>query len=124
MYQQLRAATVGKNSNKKVKVFEDNDRVWKKGAVWKQVNNIDIIKMPPRSPDLNPLDFSLNTVMNKLLLQQDKKLKEKRVSNKAYVRRIEKTADSRKMLLATRAAIDSMKKRMKLVADSGGELLP
>lgn len=123
MYRMLRDATVGPSSSKSIDIFEDNDPVWKKDEGWKRENKIVTCKVPARSPDLNPLDFSINHAMDRLLLQQDKKIGNARISNASYCGRIEKTARSRKMLSICRNAINSMRRRLQRVVDGDGELL-
>ena len=61
--------------------------------------------------------------MDRMLMEQDRKLKGARTSTKEYDERIIKISKSKKMASLVRRAVSSMPRRLKKVAQSGGELL-
>ena len=77
------------------KVLEDNDPTgYKSGAGMsaKCACNIDVFEIPCRSPDLNPLDYSIWAEVNKRMREQERNWKSKRETRDQYVARLKKTA--------------------------------
>ncbi len=80
----------------KFRVLEDNDPSGyksTKGKDAKAAAGIQELSLPKRSPDLNPLDFSLWAQVNKLMRQQEQSWpKSKRETRAAYAARLRSTA--------------------------------
>jgi len=78
------------------RVLEDNDPSGyksSKGMTAKASAGITTLDLPKRSPDLNPLDFSLWAEVNKRMRQTEAKWpKGKRETRHAYLGRLKRTA--------------------------------
>ena len=78
------------------KVLEDNDPTGYKsgaGVAAKRASKIDVFEMPCRSPDLNPLDYSIWSELNKRMRAQERTWKTKKESRDQYVARLKRTAE-------------------------------
>ena len=77
-------------------VMEDNDPSGyksRKAVAAKEVAGIRTISLPPRSPDLNPLDYSIWAEINKRMRLQEKKWPaSKREDRQDYLDRLRRTA--------------------------------
>ena len=77
------------------KVLEDNDPTGYKsgaGVAAKRDRNIDVFEIPCRSPDLNPLDYSIWAEVNKRMRAQERTWKTKTETRDEYVARLKRTA--------------------------------
>ena len=78
------------------KVMEDNDPTGYKstaGKAAKTAANISVVEMPPRSPDLNPLNYSIWAEINrKMRLQEARWPKSKKETRRAFLARLRRTA--------------------------------
>ena len=78
------------------RVIEDNDPSGYKsrlGNAAKAASSITAMSLPPRSPDLNPLDFSFWSEVNRKMREQERDWpKCKRESRVAFLARLRKTA--------------------------------
>ena len=75
------------------KSIEDNDPCHKtKGnEAAKKSMGIEPIGLPPRSPDISPLDYSVWGEVLRLLRTQEENMEEKKESQKQFVARLQKT---------------------------------
>ena len=80
------------------RVMEDNDPTdYKSSAAVsaKSAANIRVVEMPPRSPDLNPLDYSVWSEINRKMHPQEARWpKSKKEARKAFLARLRRTAMS------------------------------
>ena len=78
------------------RVLEDNDPTGYKsrmGHKAKKDVNISAFSLPPRSPDLNPLDYTIWAEVNRRMRAQEKKWKAEKTETRAqYLRRLRRTA--------------------------------
>ena len=77
------------------KVLEDNDPTGYKsgaGVAAKRASKIDVFEIPCRSPDLNPLDYSIWAEVNKRMREQERNWKKKKETRDQYVARLKTTA--------------------------------
>ena len=83
-------------SAKSYRILEDNDPTGyksRRGEQAKKDANIVPIPLPPRSPDFNPLDYSLWADLNRRMRAQEKAWpKIKRETRKQYLARLKRTA--------------------------------
>lgn len=111
---------------KKWEVLEDNDPAGYKStaAVNKKAElGLDVMELPPRSPDLNTLDYSVWAEISKRLRQQEAKFpKNKRESQDDFLKRLRATALGLPTSLVT-AAVKSMHRRCNQIADAKGFLI-
>ena len=78
------------------KVLEDNDPTGYKsgaGVEAKRASKIHVFEIPCRSPDLNPLDYSIWAEVNKRMRAQERNWKNKKESRTQYVARLQRTAE-------------------------------
>ena len=83
-------------------VLEDNDPTgYKSGAGMsaKRDCKIDVFKIPCRSPDLNPLDYSIWAEVNKRMREQERNWTSKKETRDQYVARLKKTAQDLEQVL-------------------------
>ena len=77
-------------------VMEDNDPSGyksRKGVAAKEAAGIRTIFLPPRSPDLNPLDYSIRAEINKRMRTQEKKWPASKTEDRQdYLDRLRRTA--------------------------------
>ena len=109
------------------RVMEDNDPTGyksSKGMAAKAATGIATLDLPKRSPDLNPLDFSLWAAVNKKMRQTEAKWpKVQRETRQAYLARLRRTAVS---LSADyiRKIVGAMSGRVQQVLDARGHFFP
>ena len=120
----LKKALVKAYPNKrKHLVLEDNDPTGyrsNKGIKAKDENRIAVFEIPPRSPDLSLLDYSIWKEVNRRLREQEKKWPAgKRETKKQYVARLKRTA-SRLPQSFLEASIGDMVRRCKRLYDAKG----
>ena len=104
-------------------LLEDNDPTGYKsdlGRAAKRSSHIEILQIPPRSPDLNPLDFSFWAEVNTRMRKQEARFSSDYVEPRAvFVDRLRRT------ILGVPASklvhmVGSMKRRCKQVVDAEG----
>ena len=79
--------------------------------------------LPPRSPDLNVLDYALWSAINRAMRLQERSFrKSKRESKEECMIRLKKTAMSLSRFLVTKSVKD-MHKRVRKIAAAGGGLI-
>ena len=93
LYPALRRAFPGQ---RQLRVLEDNDPAGYKSRVAEEAKkelNIAPVCLPPRSPDLNPLDFTIWSEINKRMRMHESKWPAgKRESRTQFVNRLRRTA--------------------------------
>lgn len=108
----------------KFTVLEDNDPSGYKsgkGKAAKQACGIVSVDLPRRSPDLNPLDYSLWHAINKAMREQEKRMrKNKKESKETYMKRLRKTALSLSPTSVRNAVMDMHKRVRQVVKAEGG----
>ena len=108
---------------RKFSVLEDNDPTgWKskKGIAAKKAAKIAVFRIPPRSPDLNVLDYAVWTEINKRMRRQERKFSKQKVETKqAYLKRLDGTA-RRLGEGFLRRSIADMKRRCQRLHDAKG----
>jgi hypothetical protein len=113
-------------SLKKWEVLEDNDPAGYKAtaAVNKKAElALDVMELPPRSPDLNALDYSVWSQISKCMRQQEANFpKSKRESKAAFIKRLRATALGLPSSFVT-AAVKSMRRRCQQIAGAKGALI-
>ena len=76
--------------------MEDNDPTGYKSTsavAAREAANIKVIEMPPRSPDLNPLDFSVwAEIIRRMRRQEANWPKSKKETREAFLARLRRTA--------------------------------
>ena len=104
-------------------VMEDNDPTGYKSTAAvaaKEAAKITVVEMPPRSPDLNPLDFSIWSEINrKMRLQEANWPKSKKETREAFLARLRRTA----MTLPAsyiNSVIGNLETRLKLLKKADG----
>ena len=112
--------------NAKWVVLEDNDPSGYKSSdavSKKREEGIKVRELPPRSPDLNVLDYSLWKAITKRLRKQEATFHHRRKESKSeYLARLRKTALGLPSAVV-RKAVYSMKRRCKEVKENGGYLI-
>ena len=82
-----------------------------------------VMNMPPRSPDLNVLDYSLWHEINKRLRSQESTFpKNKKESKAEFLRRLRRVALSLPPRLVGKS-VRSMRRRCKAIEANGGYLI-
>ena len=111
--------------NFKFKVLEDNDPSGyksSKGKLAKEEAGLISVDLPPRSPDLNPLDYSVWHAINVAMRRQETKMRKTTYESKvAYLNRLRKTALSLPRTTMQNAVKD-MYKRVRSVSRNRGGL--
>ena len=116
----------GKKRHFKWSVLEDNDPTGYKSNAGKDAKKevgIEVFELPPRSPDLNVLDYSLwKAISVRLRTQESKFPKNKKETKAAFLARLRKTALG---LPATvvRKAVQDMQRRCKEIDEAEGGLI-
>ena len=94
----LKAALRRNYPNKRTHtVLEDNDPTGYKsgaGVAAKRAGKIGVFEIPCRSPDLNPLDYSIWAEVNRQMREQERNWKKKQETRKQYVARLQRTAQA------------------------------
>ena len=108
---------------RRFRVMEDNDPTGYKCNAAKAAKidaKIDVVKMPPRSPDLNPLDYSVWAEINRRMRKQEQSWPmSKKESRKAFLGRLRRTA----MKLPTEyidKTIGNLERRCQLLKEAKG----
>ena len=103
--------------------MEDNDPTGYRcnaAKIAKIDAKIDVVKMPPRSPDLNPLDYSVWAEINRRMRKQEQSWPtSKKESRKAFLGRLRRTA----MKLPTEyidKTIGNLERRCQLLKEAKG----
>ena len=106
MYAALRRAIGHKRA---VYLLEDNDPVWKEPSSGARREAEGLVTLPGgfphRSPDSNPLDFGVNSELDKRILRARRRHPRARMSSAEYARRVTKIAKSEPMTVFTRKRI-------------------
>ena len=104
-------------------VLEDNDPTGFKstaGIRAKKSAKIKVFAIPPRSPDLNVMDFAIWRAINVKMRTQERKFpRSKRETRTAYIARLRRAAHSLPKKSINKA-IAGMKRRCKLIYDAKG----
>ena len=92
----LKAALRRNYPNKRTHtVLEDNDPTGYKsgaGVAAKRACKISVFEIPCRSPDLNPLDYSIWAEVNRQMREQERNWKKKKETRAQYAARLQRTA--------------------------------
>jgi hypothetical protein len=112
-------------SKKRFLVLEDNDPTGYKATVARNAKlkeKIDILELPKRSPDLNPLDYGFWDAVNLRLRRQEKSFAEsKKESREEFIVRLRRTILRIPKKVLTKL-VGSMKRRCAAVkAAKGGD---
>ena len=114
-------------SAKKFRIMEDNDPTGYKSTLakeTKQALGLSVLELPPRSPDLNGLDYSVWAEVNRRMRNQEKKWHlSKRESRDQYLARLRRTAMGLPPAYIN-GVIGSMAKRCKLLERASGGHFP
>lgn len=106
-------------------VCEDNDPSGfrsSRGLLAKQENGISTFRLPPRSPDLQPLDYSIWHQINTKLRAQEKRFRPSYKETRAhFLRRLRGTAKSLDKNYVQNS-IKDMARRVRLLFEAGGGL--
>ena len=106
------------------KVMEDNDPAgYKSNAAQeaKKRNNIEPLSLPRRSPDLNPLDYSVWAQINRKMRAQEAKFaKTKKETRAEFLRRLRRCAMGLSSDYVNETIGDLRSRCQKLVAAKGG----
>ena len=117
---------VARSARGKYVVMEDNDPAGyqsTKGKDAKAAARIKSMPLPPRSPDLNVLDYSLWSEINKRMREEEAKFRSDRVETRdKYLARLRRTALSLPQPVVAKA-VQSMHKRVRLVVKARGGLI-
>ena len=105
------------------RVMEDNNPTGcksKAAVAAKKAANIRVVEMLPRSPDLNPLDYSAWFEINrKMRLQESRWPTSKKETRKAFLARLRRTAKSLSADYVNKV-IGNLKSRLKLLKKATG----
>ena len=98
-------------------------RITTAGENAKKQVGIDAMEMPPRSPDLNVLDYSLWAEISRHLRKQERKFpKSKKESKADFIKRLRKTAMGLPASVV-RKAVEDMQARCKKIDEAKGGLI-
>ena len=104
-------------------ILEDNDPSGYKsnlGISAKRANRLDVLDLPRRSPDLNPLDYGFWAEVNRRMRKQERSFpKKKQESRSDFITRLKRTA-TRISAVYLQALVHSMKRRCVAVEASKG----
>ena len=105
------------------KLLEDNDPSGYKsrlGIEAKRESKIRVVEIPPRSPDLNPLDYGFWAELNRRMRRQEKKFKPSfKESRKVYMARLRRTAMNMPAS-ALKPLVESLKRRCRQIWEADG----
>ena len=117
---------VARRPRAKFVVMEDNDPAGyksSKGIAAKSEARMSVLALPPRSPDLNVLDYSLWKAIATRMREQEAKFRSSRVETKEqYKARLRRTALGLPTAEVTKA-VQAMHKRVRMVAKERGGLI-
>ncbi len=105
-------------------ILEDNDptgNMSKKGVAAKKACKIEVFKIPPRSPDLNVLDYTIWATVEKLMRKQERNMKEKHETRQQFINRLDRTAKGLSAAFINNA-IDNLKERCQRLHKAKGGL--
>ena len=106
--------------------MEENDPTGYKSSAAQAVKEelgITVMSLPPRSPDLNVLDYALWNAMNRRLRAQESKFHPtKKETTEQSAARIRRAALSLPESLV-RKAVGSMRRRLQLIKENKGGLI-
>ena len=109
----------------KFTTLEDNDPIGnmsKKGKAAKAVSKLGVLTIPKRSPDLNVLDFSIWSTVERLLRKQERSMKhDKHETREAFIKRLDRTAKNLPTI-TVEEAIGDLRKRCQLLLKAKGGL--
>ena len=112
-----------KPDRRRFRILEDNDPSGYKsrvGIAAKVAAKIDVVALPPRSPDLNPLDYGLWAAVNRRMRAQEKtfkpSFKESRCAHLARLRRVAVTMPASFLT----PLVKSMERRCSAIAAANG----
>lgn len=112
--------------NAKWCVLEDNDPAGYKsagGKAAKKEANIVSMDLPPRSPDLNVLDYALWSAINNAMRRQERSFRKNKTETKEqYMARLKKTALGLPKAQVEKAVMD-MRRRVRAIYDEDGGLI-
>ena len=115
----------GKKRHREWSVLEDNDPTGYKSSAGKDAKKkvgIDVFELPPRSPDLNVLDYSLWAEISRRLRKQERKFPCNKVESKSdFIKRLRKTAMGLPKSVV-RKAVEDMQRRCKKIEEAKGGL--
>ena len=107
-------------------ILEDNEPAGYKsssGIEAKKESNTSVLCIPKRSPDLNPLDFSVWSAINKAMRTKEESFpKDKKETRKVYLKRLRRTALRLKPAYMKKC-IGDMRRRCQRLFDAKGGLL-
>lgn len=104
-------------------VLEDNDPTGfksGKGIDAKARSNLDVFKIPNRSPDLSVMDYAVWKQINLRMRAQEKTWKNKRETREAYLERLRKTAMGLPASFINDSVGDMVRRCQKLYEAKGG----
>lgn len=108
---------------RRFRVMEDNEPTSYKSNASKVAKidaKIDVVKMPPRSPDLNPLDYSVWAEINRRMRKQEQYWpKSKKETRKAFLDRLRRTAMNLRTEYINKT-IGNLEKRCQLLVKAKG----
>ena len=111
-------------SSKTFRCMEDNDPTGYKSSVAikaKQAAKIEVIALPPRSPDLNPLDYAIWAEVNKRMRAQERKFKASQRETRAqFLKRLCRTAMNLPCEYVDRVMASLVKRCALCIKASGG----
>ena len=114
-----------KKRHRQWSVLEDNDPTGYKSSAGKDAKKkvgIDVFELPPRSPDLNVLDYSLWAEISRRLRKQERKFPCNKVESKSdFIKRLRKTAMGLPKSVV-RKAVEDMQRRCKKIEEAKGGL--
>ena len=84
---------------------------------------IEVFKIPCRSPDLNPLDYSIWAEVNKRMREQERNWKSKTETRDQYMARLKKTAQDLEQELVNDAVGNLVVCCVRLYQAQGGYFL-
>ena len=106
-------------------ILEDNDPTGnfsKKGVAAKAAANMEVLKIPKRSPDLNVLDYAVWSNVERLLRKQERTMKDARTETRGqFIRRLDRTAYNLSEQFIN-DAIGSLQRRCQLMYEAKGGL--
>lgn len=106
-------------------ILEDNDptgNLSKKAIAAKAAAKLDVLEIPKRSPDLNVLDYSIWSTVERLLRKQERNMKDAtKETREQFIRRLDRTAYGLSEETINKA-IGSLKRRCELLAAAEGGL--
>ena len=104
-------------------ILEDNDPVFKSRVArrFKAINGLSVVAIPPKSPCLNPLDYSLWSFIGRKVSESNYRMRFQRETRVQYLQRL------RNIILRTpidviRNSISNMPARVEMMRNSRGDI--